>query len=242
MRDPGGESFGSDAPSERDIVAMIGHDLRGPLAVMCNVVRACRSEKGLSRLPNALETLDRQIGKALRLVDDLLDLSRFKRPLSHLAASPVDLAAVIAEVGKDLSQELQARDQRLNLQLPSRPIWIRGDAIRLARVVWNLLDNASKCSGMGQRITIDLQRESDWVVLRVQDEGIGILPEDLAQIFLPFVRGRDPALSQRPGIGLGLTITRQLVTLHGGSITAYSNGHGLGSQFTVRLPAISGES
>lgn len=241
MRDLDTESFESGAPLERDAVAMIAHDMRGPLAVMCNVVRACRSGEGLSRLPNALEILDRQVGKALRLVDDLLDVSRSRGSLSHLATSPVDLAAVVGEVAKDLSHELQSRDQRLTLQLPSGPVWIRGDAIRLARVVWNLLDNASKCSGTGQAITIDLRCEHDWAVLGVRDAGIGILPEDLTRIFRPFVRGRDPSRSERPGIGLGLAITRRLVTQHGGSIVAYSQGHGYGSEFTVRLPVASRE-
>lgn len=241
MRGFDSEAFEPDVPSERDVAAMISHDLRGPLAVMCNVVRACRSAEGLSRLPNALEILDRQIGKALRLVDDLLDLSRRNKPLSHLAASPVDLAAVVAEVARDLSHELQSCEQRLELRLPSGPVWIRGDAVRLAQVVWNLLDNASKCSGPGQRIMIELGCDHDRVVLRIRDEGIGILPEDLTRIFSPFVRGSDPSRIARPGIGLGLAITRRLVALHGGSIDAYSKGRGLGSQFTVRLPAISGQ-
>lgn len=235
---PDSKRSSSPDGAEYDFIAMVGHELRGPLAVMSNVVSVCRLEEGVSRLPDALEILERQIRKAARLVDDLLAHAYSGEAFASRVVSPVNLAAVVTEVALDLGREIRSRDQSLALQMPSGPAWVRGDELRLAQIVWNLLDNASKYSGAGQPIAIDLRCELQWVTLHVRDEGIGIPPEVLPQIFHRYVRAENPSPRTRPGLGLGLAITRQLVSQHDGLIEAYSEGRGRGSRFTVRLPSL----
>ncbi len=235
---PDSKQSSSSSCAEYDFIAMIGHELRGPLAVISNVLSGCRLADGVSRLPDALEILERQIRKALCLVDDLFARAPSGEPFASHITLPVNLAAVVTEVAQDLGRELRSRDQSLGLQMTSGPAWVRGDPLRLTQIVWNLLDNASKYSGAGQPIAIDLQGGLQWVTLCVRDEGIGISPEALPHIFRRFVRAGDLSSETRPGLGLGLAITRHLVSQHDGSIEAYSEGRGRGSQFTVRLPAL----
>lgn len=229
-----------EGPTGRDFLAMVGHELRSPLTVMWNVVKLCRSEGGLSRLPDALTILDRQVGKALHLVEDLLDRSQPGVAFSRRTISPVDMVAVLTDTIQDLDRRISARGQKVSVRMPAEPVWLNGDALRLGQIVWNLLDNASKFSEQGQEILIGLHLEGDWVVLRVKDQGAGIRREDLPHIFTRYFRGKWPCEPEQEGLGLGLAITRDLVVQHGGSIEVNSEGPSLGSEFTVRLPATIG--
>lgn len=220
----------------QDVVARIAHELRSPLSVMSNVLRVCRTSIAPTAMPAAGDVLARQVNKALRLVNDLMDLTRLSERQLPLERVPVDLGRVVLNAAQDLEQEVRARGQMVDLRLPGGALWVRGDATRLEQIVGNLLENSSKYSGEGGRIVLALSQEDGQAVLSVRDDGDGISSADLPRVFDPYFRGSDPAKTARGGLGLGLTLTRRLVQLHGGTIEAKSRGVGCGSEFIVRLP------
>ena len=219
---------------------MIAHELRSPLAVMSNVLRVCQASLVPRTMPAAGAVLNRQVNRALRLVNDLMDLARMSEDRLRLERAPVDLGRVVLDVTRDLEQELRSRQQVLILELSAQSLWVRGDAARLEQVVENLLENSCKYSPDGARIGAALAREEDQAVLRIRDNGSGIPSEDLPHIFEPYFRGSGTALGPSGGLGLGLTLTQRLVQLHDGTIEARSLGTGCGSEFTVRLPTTAG--
>lgn len=227
-------------PLDQHTVAMIAHELRSPLSVMSNVLRVYRASNVAKAMPGAGDVLNRQVNKALRLVNDLMDLSRVSEDLLRLERAPVDLGRVILDVSEDLAQEFRSRQQVLILELSAEPVWVQGDATRLEQIVENLLENSAKYSPDGARIAVALSRESGQAALRIRDNGTGIPSEDLPHIFEPYFRGTSPGHWSRGGLGLGLTLTRRLVQLHDGTIEAMSRGAGCGSEFTVRLPTVTG--
>ena len=222
----------------QDVVAMIVHELRGPLATMSGVLEIYRTDPNSVARPPVREILARQVQKALRLVDDLLDVSRLARDVPPLAMGPVDLSQVINYAVEDLEHEIRNRQQALILDLAPETIRVQGDGMRLGQIVANLLENGSKYSGVGARITLSLARAGSQAVLCIRDSGTGIPAEDLPHIFDPYYRGNHSAALDGSGLGLGLTLTRRLIELHGGTIDAKSDGAGCGSEFTVRLPAL----
>ena len=226
-------------PLNQDIVAMIAHELRSPLAVMSNVLRVCRTSIVPTAMPAAGDVLNRQVKKALRLVNDLMDLSRMSEERLNVDSAPVDLRSVVLNAAQDLEQAFRARRQMLALELAPEPLSVQGDGARLEQVVANMLENSSKYSPDGTRIAVMLSREEGQAVLRVLDEGNGISSDDLPHIFEPYFRSYHSA-RRGSGLGLGLTLTKRLVQLHGGTIEAKSRGLGYGSEFTVRLPASAG--
>ncbi|HET9106536.1 MAG TPA: HAMP domain-containing sensor histidine kinase [Steroidobacteraceae bacterium] len=219
---------------------MIAHELRSPLAVMSNVLKVYRASIAAKALPGAGDMLDRQVNKALRLVNDLMDLSRVSEDQLRLERVPVDLGRVILDVSEDLDQDFRRRQQVLVLELSAQAVWVRGDACRLEQIVENLLENSGKYSPEGAMIAVALSREGGQAVLRVRDNGTGIPSDDLPHIFEPYFRGSSPGQRSRGGLGLGLTLTRRLVQLHDGTIEATSRGAGCGSEFTVRLSTTPG--
>ncbi len=223
-------------PYREEIVAMIVHELRSPLAAMSNELELCRANVSSQLSSTARQRMDRQLRKALRLVDDLLDVSRLSRESRFTDGQPVDLLGVIRSAVADLDPDIRVRRQVLELELPQDAVWIRGDRIRLGQIVTNLLDNSSKYSPVGGQITVSLQCESEDAVLCVRDNGVGIRSEDLPYIFDPFFRGKAQRSWSQSGLGLGLALTRRLVELHSGRIEGNSNGDNCGSEFTVRLP------
>jgi signal transduction histidine kinase len=228
-----------DSAFHRDeIVAMIVHELRNPLAVMSNVLQMCRAGKSSLVLTKTQEVLDRQLNKALQLVDDLLDISCLSRA-GPVTDEAVDLSRVVAEAVEDLDHQFRVQCQVLTVHLPTEAVLVRGHAIRLGQVVVNLLDNSSKYSPVGGLITLRLARDSDYAVLRIQDNGLGITAEDLPHVFDLFFRSRHSLDRPRAGLGIGLALARRLVELHGGTIDARSDGHNRGSEFTLRLPTTS---
>ncbi len=181
--------------------------------------------------------MERQLRKALRLVDDLLDVSRLRRVGRLTDGEHVDFSDVIRDAVEDLDHKVRASQQVLTLEMPADAVWIRGDKIRLEQIVANLIDNSSKYSTPGGQIALNLRCESEHAVLRIVDHGVGISPEDLPHIFDPFFRGKASRNGSNNGLGLGLALARSLVELHSGTIEARSNGHNCGSEFTVRLPS-----
>lgn len=224
-------------PLSQEVVAMIAHELRSPLAVISNVLTVSRACAAPAALPAAGEVLDRQVKRALRLVNDLMDLTRLSDEGPRFDGAPVDLACVVLNAAQDLDHEIRARRQTLALELLPEALWVRGDAARLEQIVGNLLENSCKYSPDQGRIMVTLSHAEDLAVLCVRDDGAGIPAEDLPHIFQPYFRGSNSAQAPNGGLGLGLTLTERLVKLHGGTIEAKSRGAGYGSEFTVRLPA-----
>jgi PAS domain S-box-containing protein len=221
-----------------EFMALLAHELRNPLGTARNavaVVRQLASTDEKQRL--ACDWIERQIVVMSRLVDDLLDVERLEHGKVELRPEPLDLARLVEVVCGDLRPEAEAAGLRLEVVLSSAEAWVRGDPLRLGQVFGNLLHNAIKFSAHGGRIGVTLETSGAEVVVNVWDEGAGIEPELLEDIFQPFSQGRGGG----SGLGLGLALVRGLIELHEGSVEAASPGPGGGARFTVRLPLLADE-
>jgi two-component system CheB/CheR fusion protein len=187
-------------------------------------------------LENIVAMMDRQVFKLTRMVDDLLDVSRITRGQIELRKEVIDLAALIDRSVEPVQPQLEALEHELSVVLPDQSVWIEADPIRMEQVIENLLSNAVKYTPTGGRIGIVVETLDGEAMVRIHDNGQGIGPELLPNIFDLFMQA-DRGLDRRQGgLGIGLTLVRRLVELHGGSIEASSAGLGCGSQFIVRLP------
>jgi PAS domain S-box-containing protein len=225
---------------KNEFLAMLAHELRNPLAPLSNAVQAIRRrEPGDEHTVGvATEILDRQIQQMSRLVNDLLDASRISRGKIELRRVRVALQPIIEEA-IDTVRPLVARfEHTLTTTLPPEALYVDGDAGRLSQVIGNLLANASKFTDKGGRIWLSVEREGDEVVIRVRDNGIGIAPEHVQALFDMFVQVDTAIERSRDGLGIGLTLVKTLVELHGGTVQVHSAGPGCGSEFTVRLAAL----
>jgi CheY-like chemotaxis protein len=184
----------------------------------------------------ARDMIDRQVGQLVRLVDDLLDVSRISRGKIVLKKAVVALAEVVDLAVESCRPLLEARRHDLAVELPVERVWLEADATRLAQVLANLLNNAAKYTEEGGRVRLTAERRGDEVVLRVSDNGLGIDPPMLPRIFEPFAQADNTLARSEGGLGIGLTLARSLVELHGGTIEAHSEGLGKGSEFVVCLP------
>ncbi len=219
-------------------LAMLGHELRNPLAPIANAVSIMRLELIESpTLRNCRDVIGRQLQQITRLVDDLLDISRITSGKIRLVQQTLDLRAVLADAVESVEADAQRRMQTLRMEAPEASTWVFGDRARLLQVLSNLLTNAVKFTQPGGHIAATLRVLDAWVEVEVRDNGPGIAPEKLADVFNPFVQGeQDPARSQG-GLGLGLSLVQQLVTLHGGEVSVSSSGQpGEGAAFRIRLP------
>jgi len=219
-----------------EFLAVLGHELRNPLAPILTALEVMRlSASGQFTLER--DVIERQVRHMMRLVDDLLDLARIARGSIALRREPTELRSAV-DRGVEMSSPLfEERRHRLQLDVPPG-IWVEVDRVRFAQVVSNLLTNAAKFTPPGGAVRVSARVESGEVLLEVEDTGIGIEAGDLASLFKPFVqlaRRDDPAYG---GLGLGLSLVRDLMQLHGGTVAATSEGTGRGSRFTIRLPAI----
>jgi PAS domain S-box-containing protein len=219
-----------------EFLAVLGHELRNPLAPIRNAVEVLRLRGQEGELSWAAEVIDRQVRHLTRLVDDLLDIARITRGKVELRKERVELARVIANAVETSAPLIEARRHRLDVTLAAEPVWLEVDPTRLAQAVGNLLTNAAKYTAEGGHIQLTAERCGHDVVLRVRDNGIGIRAEMVPCLFELFTQGRSAFHQAQGGLGLGLTLVRALVELHGGGVEAHSKGPGRGSEFVLRLP------
>jgi PAS domain S-box-containing protein len=220
-------------------LAMLGHELRNPLAPIANAVAIMQLETMQSeRMRMCRDVIGRQLGQMSRLVDDLLDVGRITSGKIHIELAPVELSSTLSAAIEAIEPFARSRAQALTFDVPSEPTWVSGDAARLQQIVGNLLNNAVKFTERGGHIHLALRRSRAFAEIAVSDNGPGIEPARLQDIFNLFVQGDQDMARTQGGLGLGLSLVQQLVTLHGGDVAAYSAGLGKGSEFVVRIPAI----
>jgi signal transduction histidine kinase/ActR/RegA family two-component response regulator len=227
-----------EAVRRRDeFLALLGHELRNPLAAIHSAAQLLAPAAARDpALGPTQQVIRRQSQHMSRLLDDLLDLSRVTRGKIELRKQAVELAVVVADAVAASRALLEGRRHRLTVSLPPEPVALEADPTRLGQVFANLLNNAAKYTDPGGRISLTARREGGEVVVRVRDSGVGIPPDMLGRIFEPFVQlGRSRGRSQG-GLGMGLTLVRALLDMHGGRVTAHSEGPGCGSEFVLRLP------
>jgi signal transduction histidine kinase len=218
-------------------MGVLAHELRNPLSALHNAALL------LGKIPNSeplmakIEAIiERQLASISRLVEDLLDVSRMGTGKLGIARQQIEIIGLIDEVIGTCRPAIDSRLQQLEAQLPLYVVEMSGDRVRLTQVIANLLDNASKYTPEGGVVRISAVVEEGSLRLTVSDSGIGITAETLPHVFEPFVQDAHAVLFDRRGLGIGLTVVKELVEAHGGQISASSEGKMRGSQFTVRLP------
>ena len=216
-------------------LATLAHELRNPMAPIRYAVALLRDDSPPGVREQARAIIARQSEHMARLLDDLLDMSRITRNAITLQREVFDLRAAAQQAADNVQPLCAEMAHRFTLQLPDTPVLVNGDPTRLQQVLGNLLDNAAKYTDRGGQILVTVTRDDQDAVVRVQDSGIGIAPQDQAQVFELFTQLQQPGRG-RGGLGIGLAVVKQLVELHGGRITVASEGAGRGSEFTVRLP------
>jgi signal transduction histidine kinase len=224
-----------------EFLAMLAHELRNPLAAITTAMPLLRRYRDdASRFDNLAAVVERQSRHLARLIDDLLDVSRFSRGQIELRRSTIDLRHPLSDAADACRALYSTREQTLDLHLPDEPLWTVADAARLQQVFVNLLDNASKYSERGTRVSVDMTVvvEDGGRVGRVvvRDEGLGIEPSVLPHIFELFMQADHSLERTRGGMGIGLTLVKRMVELHGGTALARSDGLGKGSEFELRMP------
>jgi signal transduction histidine kinase len=219
-----------------EFLAMLGHELRNPLSAIQNAVVVAHLDE--TRRESALAIARRQSQHLGRIVDDLLDVARIAQGHIELHREPLLFATVIERSLNVCRSRAEERQRRISATLPAEPLLVEGDAVRLEQVITNLLTNAIKYTHPGGHIAIIAERADEMAVLRVRDDGAGLAPDLLPRIFDLFMQGQRTLARAEGGLGIGLTLVRRLVELHGGTITAYSEGLNMGSEFVVRLPAL----
>lgn len=226
-----------------EFLAMLAHELRNPLAPIRNMVEVLKRADGNGDLLQpALSTMERQLRHMTRLIDDLLDVSRISQGKISLRPETVELATVIRQAVEAARPANDAAQQELMVALPARPVYVRADPVRLVQVVGNLLHNASKFSRPGGQISLTAVQRGRDLVVTVKDAGIGIASELLPKIFEMFAQGDQTLERSHGGLGIGLTLVRRLVEMHGGTVQVSSDGLDRGSEFVVRLPGLIEES
>jgi signal transduction histidine kinase len=220
-----------------EFLAMLAHELRNPLAPLRNAIALLSRTLGPGTAQRqSLEMADRQVRQLTRLVDDLLDVSRITQGKITLHREQLAVCAVVAEAVEAIRPVVEQRGQRLSLRLPPESPTVRADPLRLAQVLENLLSNASKYTDPGGAIDVEVEAADDEVAIRVRDTGIGLPPEQLERVFELFTQVDAGSDRTQGGLGIGLSLVRQLVAMHGGRVTAHSDGPGRGACFVVRLP------
>ena len=220
-----------------EFLAVLGHELRNPLAPISNALQILKRPNVRSEMiDQARQMMERQVQHMVRLVDDLLDVSRIVRGKVDLRRESVDLSAIVHRAVETSQPLIDAEGHSLTLELSSQPMPIYGDVVRLAQVVGNLLNNAARYTDRGGCITLRTALAGEQAMVRIRDTGIGIATEALPRIFDMFVQADRRIKAARGGMGIGLTLVKSLVELHGGTVEARSEGLGKGSEFVVCLP------
>jgi PAS domain S-box-containing protein len=222
-----------------EFLAILAHELRGPLAPLRNMLEIMKqSEAGGQVLRQARDTMDRQLGQLVRLVDDLLDVSRITRNKLELRTARVELASIVYQAVEVCRPLAERANHELQVNLPRQPIYLHADAVRLTQVFSNLLNNACKYTEPGGKISLTGERQGSDVIVSVKDSGMGIPADKLDSIFEMFTQVDRSLERSQGGLGIGLTLVKRLVEMHGGTVEAASDGEGKGSEFIVRLPIL----
>jgi signal transduction histidine kinase len=220
-----------------DFLAMLGHELRNPLAPIVTALQLLR-RRGGNAIERELTVIERQAQHLVRLVDDLLDVSRIAHARLELKQERLEIAAVIAAAIEMARPLIEQRRHLLRVDVPRAGLVVSADRARLAQAISNLLNNAAKYTEPEGLIQVTAARDDDEIVISIRDNGIGISAEMLPTVFEMFVQERQALDRAQGGLGLGLSIARELVHLHGGAVEAASDGVGHGSELTIRLPAL----
>jgi two-component system CheB/CheR fusion protein len=226
-----------------EFLAVLAHELRNPLSGVSNASRLLEHGADAGVLEHAREIIERQTRHMVRMIDDLLDVSRLAYGKIRVVVAPVEVTALLRSAIEETAQRREEVGQTLSATIPEQPLFVLGDAVRLDQVFSNLLANASKFTRRDGRIWLNVEKEERrrggaTLAVRIRDNGVGIDKRLLPRIFDLFVQGDSPPERTNSGIGLGLTLARRLVDLHGGTIEAHSAGAALGSEFVVRLPLL----
>ena len=221
-----------------EFLATLAHELRNPLAPINSGLHILRTAKDSQQASTALEIMDRQVGQMVRLVDDLLDVARITTGKVEVRPEPIDLAEPLNDAIETSQPIFSKNGQRFTVNRPSQPVYVYADRTRLAQVFSNLLNNSAKFSEPGQEITLTVEPDGGHAIVRVRDTGIGIHPEMLPRVFEMFRQADRTGGRSRGGLGIGLSLVRRIIEMHGGTVIARSEGLGHGSEFIVQLPAI----
>jgi signal transduction histidine kinase len=220
-----------------EFLAILAHELRNPLAPILNAMQILRiAASGSDAFASASEMLERQVEQMVRLIDDLLDLNRINRGQFELRREPVELSSVVGRAVESVRPQMVKMGHELTVRLPPDPVYLNADPARLAQILGNLLNNACKFTERGGCIGLECQRRDEAVEIRIKDNGVGIAAEQLPGVFGLFAQ-IDRSRSQG-GLGVGLSLVKNLVEMHGGTVEARSGGAGQGSEFTVRLAVL----
>jgi PAS domain S-box-containing protein len=224
---------------KNEFLALLAHELRNPLAALRNGLQVSRlGGNDPATAGQARAMMERQLQHLVRLVDDLLDVSRISRGKLHLRKERIELAAVAGHALEMCDALVKQHHHELTVTLPDEPVYVDADRTRLAQALGNLLNNAVKYSDPGSRIRLIVERKGDEAVIRVKDNGVGIPAAMLPRVFDLFTQVDRSLEKSQGGLGVGLTIVKRLVEMHGGTVEAHSEGHGRGSEFVIRLPIV----
>jgi PAS domain S-box-containing protein len=222
-----------------EFLAVLAHELRNPLAPLQNALHLLRSEPERAVAQQAREIMERQLENVVRLVDDLLDVSRLMSGKVELRKEQIELASVFTRAVDVIRGQVETEGQELVVALPEEPIRIEADPVRLAQAIGNILSNAVKYTDRGGRIVLSGERDQDQILIRVRDTGIGLTPDILPRVFELFMQAEGSITRSQGGLGIGLTLVKRLVEMHGGRVEAASDGLGRGCEFTITLPVAS---
>jgi len=226
-----------DADRRKDeFLATLAHELRNPLAPISNAVHLLRHPNGKRAADRMVEMIERQVRQMVRLVNDLMDVSRITRGKIGMNKTGVDLADILASAIETSQPAIDGAQHAFTVSLPLEPLMLQADKVRLTQVFANLLNNAAKYTDRSGRIWLGAHRDGDMAVVSVRDNGTGIDAAALPHVFEMFAQAHAPSDRHQGGLGIGLTMVRNLVHLHGGTVQARSEGVGQGSEFVVRLP------
>jgi PAS domain S-box-containing protein len=222
-----------------EFLAMLAHELRGPLAPLRNMLEIMKRAEGDGNLlQQARSTMERQLGQLVRLVDDLIDVSRITRNKIELRKERVELASIIHQSVEACRHLAESARHDVSVTLPPQPIYLHADPVRLAQVFTNILNNACKYTEAGGNIWLTAERQGSDVLVTVKDTGVGIPTDQLGRVFEMFTQIDRTLERSQGGLGIGLTLVKRLVEMHGGSVEAFSEGPGRGSEFVVRLSVL----
>jgi CheY-like chemotaxis protein/two-component sensor histidine kinase len=220
-----------------DFIALLAHELRNPLAPLRNGLEVIKLSAGNPAAVNSVrDMMDRQLSHMVRIIDDLLDVSRIGRNKMELRLERITLEDAVKSAVETAAPTFEAAGVDLQVSLPSKPVILNGDLTRLAQVFSNLLSNSAKYTKRGGRVWLKAKCEGRWIVVSVMDTGIGIPPESLPTIFDMFAQVDRSIERSTGGLGIGLALVKGLTEMHGGTVSAVSEGTNRGSTFTVRLP------